>query len=67
MSRIKEFYISGKTSFGVLPLACPNCHGSIELGNEIFSFGYYRHMGCHRLILETRKRLGVDKLIEEIG
>lgn len=65
MSWIKEFFISGKTSFGISPIACPNCHELIKLGDEIFSFGYYRHKKCHEMSLETRKLLGVDKLIEE--
>lgn len=65
MSWIKEFYISGKTPFGILPMGCPNCHQPIRLGDEIHSFGYYRHKECHKFIMEIRERLGVEKLLVE--
>ena len=67
MGWIQTFFISGKTTFGILPVGCPNCHKSIELGDKIFSFGYYRHKECHKLILEVRKTLGIDVLLEEVG
>ena len=59
MTWIKEFYISGKTPWGILPIACPNCHNPIKLGEEVLSFGYYRHKSCHKEIIQTRNQLGV--------
>jgi len=67
VSWITKFYISGKTPFGLLPLACPNCHQPIGLGDIVYSFGYFRHKKCHNLILKVRKLLGIDNLLKKEG